>query len=468
MTCASVASGAFLWSVIAHADIPLTDKEKTGGWEVVLSGRVDAYLSWITGETVSRTTAEGGAAGNLVDESMGPGSQRYTLIGPAVGIQGYPVPSGATEDPINDKKLNTMRIRGGFASTILTFNITKQISEDVKLTVRMGMWAGIQNGLTNTPAGALRLQNDAAPVDWREQYMQLDGPWGSLWGGRKVGLYNRGGMRMNWLLIHQHGVGHPCNVDSSGTATCGHTGVGSMFPNRNAQIGYATPDLSGFQLNIAMLDPSMLDPVKPSADQQFWARTTTPRIETEATFKQGLGGKDELNVWANGLTQVIGRSREQAADPANGVQEIPADATRNIFGVGGGAWARLGPVAFGGTGWWGKGLGTATAFGNTAIDANGTLRTHFGYLGVANFRQGDFEVAASYGSTNCQETGWDKDPGNTAFISVIKEVRGIGGKVAYHMGPVTFSVDGMNVRNKWWRGEQQVANVVSGGMLAEF
>jgi hypothetical protein len=325
----------------------------------------------------------------------------------------------------------------------------------------LGLWAGIQNDFV----GGVRPQNAAAPVDWREQYMQLDGSWGSLWGGRKVGLFNRGGMRMNWLLIHQHGVGHPCNVDGSGTATCGHTGVGSMFPNRNAQIGYATPDLSGFQLNVAIFDPSMIDNPLPSYSQG-WVRTPLPRLETEATFKQGLGGKDELNVWANALTQTIGRQKEQAENPAQDRVNIPADATRNVFGVGGGAWARVSGFALGGTGWFGKGLGTATAFGNTAIDDNGVLRTHFGYLAVANYRFGDVEVAASYGSTNCKETAFDQDPLNP--ISVIKEVRGIGGKVAYHMGPVTFSVDGMNVRNKWWRGEQQVANVVSGGMLAEF
>jgi len=147
---------------------------------------------------------------------------------------------------------------------------------------------------------------------------------------------------------------------------------------------------------------------------------------------------------------------------------IPADASRNVFGVGGGAWGRFSGFGVGATGFWGKGLGTATPFGNTAVDDAGTLRAHFGYLAIANLRVGDFEVAASYGSTNCQETSWDRDPTNPHKISVIKEVRGIGGKVAYHVGPVTFSVDGMNISNKWWRGETQVANVVSAGFLGEW
>jgi hypothetical protein len=51
---------------------------------------------------------------------------------------------------------------------------------------------------------------------------------------------------------------------------------------------------------------------------------------------------------------------------------------------------------------------------------------------------------------------------------VIKEVSGIGGKVAYHLTPIVFSIDGMLLKYKWHRGEVQNATVVSGGMLAEW
>jgi hypothetical protein len=48
-------------------------------------------------------------------------------------------------------------------------------------------------------------------------------------------------------------------------------------------------------------------------------------------------------------------------------------------------------------------------------------------------------------------------------------VSGVGGKVAYHLHKVVvLSIDGMNVRHQWWRGEKQVANVVSGGLLAKW
>jgi hypothetical protein len=356
-------------------------------------------------------------------------------------------------------KLDGFRVRGGFASTILGFNILKQINPDLKLTIRQQIWAGIQNAQN---AAGIRQYNDSVSVDWREQWMQLEGSWGLAWAGRRIGLFNRGGMRMDWYLMHNHGVGHPCDADSSGSATCGHTGTGSMFPARHAQLGYATPEMAGFQLNLAVLDPAMIDAFANPA----WNRTPLPRFETELTYHKNFAEKDEVNVWANGLTQEVGRTAEQ--QPAMGVPGIPADKVLNVFGVGGGAWFRVSGIALGGTAWFGKGLGTAWAMGNTAVDDAGNLRTHFGYLGIGSYRAGDFEIAVSYGSANAKETPWDADPMNPNKISLIKEVRGIGWDLGYHVGPVTFSVDGMNVKNTWHRGETQVYNVISAGMMAEW
>jgi hypothetical protein len=450
--CAIAMAGVLLPSRPAQAEIFLTKKEKPDDWEVSINGRVDAYLSWISGETINT-----GNAGNLVNPSDPTSIDRYVLVGPQIPIKGNPTPGGAVASTLTDTDVNTFRIRGGFASTILAFNIYKQMYPELKLSVKLALWAGIQNGLNNN----VRQFNDSASVDFREQYMQLEGAsWGAVWGGRRIGLYNRGGMRMNWFLMHQHGVGHPCDVDASASATCGHTGVGSMFPARHAQLGYATPELAGLQLSVAMLDPAMID--------TFWNRTPSPRFEAELTFKKAWDEGDELNVWANGLTQQIGRVSESPPNPMTGDPGIPADTVLNPFGYGGGIWGRFSGFGLGATVWAGDGLGTAWALGNTAVDSIGVLRKHYGYLAIANYRLGNFEVAASYGSSNVQETEWDKAPTNPIKVSVIKEIRGIGGKLAYHLTPLVFSIDGMNLRYTWHRGEEQTANVISAGMLAEW
>lgn len=450
--CGTVASAALLWSGSARADIPLTDPKKTDGWLVAMSGQVDAYLSWVFGKTINQP-----GLGSSADPMDPNSSNRYTLVGPQFPIQGNPTPSGAVADPINDHNISAPRIRSGFGSTILAFMVSKQLNENLKVSFKLGLWAGIQNG----QVAGVRSQNDSAAVDWRDQYVQLEGPWGAVWGGRRLGLFNRGGTKMDWFLVHQQGVGHPCNADSGGTAACGNTGVGSMFPNRNAHIGYATPDVGGFQFNLALFDPSMID--------TSWTRTPLPRVEAEATFRREFGGgTNEFNAWANGMAQPIGRIAQVAPNPATGEAGIPADAVREIWGIGGGAWGRSHGFALGATGFFGPGLGTATPFSVTSIDDHGTLRKHFGYLGAANYRLADLELAAFYGSSNCVETDWDKDPTNARKISVIQEVRGVGGKVAYHVGPLVFSVDGMNLKYTWHRGETQAVNVVSVGLLGAF
>jgi hypothetical protein len=237
-----------------------------------------------------------------------------------------------------------------------------------------------------------------------------------------------------------------------------------MFPSRHAQLGYATPEIGGVQLSVAALDPAMID--------QFWNRTILPRFEGELTFHQVMQerdvGKDEINVWANGMTQMIGRTGEVPPNAAVGDPGIPADSVRSAWGVGGGAWGRIVGFGIGAMGWFGSGLGTAWPLGNTAIDATGHLRTHFGYLAAANYRISKIEVAAFYGSVNVKDTAWDRSPTNPLKISVIKEVRGIGGKIAYHMEPVVFSIDGMNLHYEWAHGEVQTANTISGGLLAEW
>jgi hypothetical protein len=471
---AALAACASCSSAVARAEVPINDPDLSDGWAFTIGGRVNAYISYIWGETVPI----GGFGNPIPDDFTGELTEnRYRLIGPQIGIQGAPTPRRATIDKENDTDLAAVRIRGGFAATQLIFNLYKQLYDDLKLTVRVALWAGIEDGLDGN---GNRVKNQARPVDVREQYFVLSGSWGSAWGGRALGLFNRGGMRMNWWLLHQHGVGHPCTVDDGVTASCGHTGVGSMFPSRNAQLGYATPELFGLQLSGAIFDPSHID------SPQRWNRAPYPRFEGELTYKNDLGDKsessyrDELNVWANGLIQSIGRTEEQAPIPPpapvppgtqfpGGNPGVPADVLKTVWGMGGGAWARFYGAALGVTGWYGKGLGTAFPFGNTAVDGIGQLRTHYGYLAIANYRFWDWEAAAGYGSVNVVETDWDDDPINEDTISVIKEVRGISGKIAYHLHPsLVLSIDAMTIKNRWWRGEEQVANIVSAGAVAQF
>ena len=206
-------------------------------------------------------------------------------------------------------------------------------------------------------------------------------------------------MKMDWYLMHRQGVGHPCDVDSSGAATCGQTGTGSMFPARQAQIGYATPDVGGFQLNIAVADPAMID--------ASWNRTPLPRFETEAVYHKNMTGTDELNIWANALTQVL------VAPPRSrlrGFRKAFRPTRRSRFG----AWgAACGDVSL--ASGWAHRLGRQRTGNRVGVRQHRGRRRRYladplRVLAIANYRAGDFEIAGSYGSSNVKETDWDKGP----------------------------------------------------------
>jgi hypothetical protein len=399
----------------ASADIVLVEGKD---YSVSTNGRVDAYLSWVAGQ--AQPTGNLNAAGTP-----------YTLVGPQVGLTGV---------ADQDGNISTPRIRGGYASTILAFTVRKKISEDLKVLAKLGLWAPIQT---------TRVKNDAVAPDWREQYLELEGAWGSVWGGRRLSLYSRGHVALNWNLIHMHGVGHPCNVDGTSTATCGFTGVGSMFPNRNAQIGYATPKIYGFQVSAGIFDPAAL-PVAPAMmggppSPANYDRTPMPRFEAEANYDAEFGNV-KLFTFLNGLAQKLAQST--------------SDKTRTVFGLGAGGRAQVGPLGVGLGTHYGKGLGTATPFGE-AVDGAGELRAFYGFLVAANYRYIDTEFALAYGTSRANETEFDQ----TANVSVIQSASAIAANVGQNIGPVVVSADYMYVMYDWHRGERQRSNVINLGML---
>ena len=142
----SVVGAVLACSAIAQAEIPLTDPAKTNGWEVTIGGREDAYLSWIFGHTIDQAQRRQhrdprryvAGAGSL---SAGGSPNKYS---------GNATPTGALANQITDTNLSTPRVRGGFASSVLTFNVRKQLTPDIKLTIQQSLWAGIQNALVGT------------------------------------------------------------------------------------------------------------------------------------------------------------------------------------------------------------------------------------------------------------------------------------------------------------------------------
>lgn len=435
MTLACCAFGcAALATHPASADVVLLEKD---GWTIATNGRINGYLTWVAGE----------AAPTPNNNSSG---MPFTLVGPQQGLTGVTV---FDSDPGARKHVSTPRIRSGYASSILGLNITKKLKQDLEVLGRFALWAPL--GATvlpaGAPAGAERAKNHEITPSMREAYLEVTGSWGSGFVGRRMSLFSRGHIQLNWNLIHDEGVGHPCNIEGTTQASCGYTGVGSMFANRNAQLGYSTPKVEGFQLTVAVVDPTPL-PVAPAMatdpiPANSYNRTPLPRFEAEANYEPQLGDT-KIFTFVNGMVQTLARSDN--------------DEKRTVWGIAGGGRVNWGPLAVGLGPYYGKGLGTATPFSTSeAVDGAGDLRTFWGFLGGANVRIVDTELAAAYGTARAKETDFDKNNN----ISLIESTAALSFKLAQHIDKVAVSADYMHVMYDWHRGESQRTNVISLGAV---
>jgi hypothetical protein len=435
LVCCGFGSAA-LATQPASADVVLVEKD---GWTVATNGRINGYLTWVAGEAAP--APNNNAAG-----------MPYTLVGPQVGLTGV---TAYDSNPAARREVSTPRIRSGYASSILGLNITKELRPDLKVLGRFALWSPLSATL---PAGAERTKNHEITPSMREAYLEVTGNWGSGFVGRRMSLFSRGHIQLNWNLIHDEGVGHPCNIEGTAQATCGYTGVGSLFANRNAQLGYSTPKFEGFQLTVAVVDPTPL-PVAPAMagdamPANSYNRTPLPRFEAEANYEPEFG-ETKIFAFANGMVQPLARSDN--------------DERRNAWGIAGGGRVHWGPIGVGFGPYYGKGLGTATPFSNCgtpgcnqeAVDGAGDLRAFWGLLGAANVRLADTEIAVAYGTARAKETAFDA----ANNISLIKSSSAVALKVAQHIDKLAVSADYMRVMYDWHRGESQDTNVFSIGAV---
>jgi hypothetical protein len=270
---------------------------------------------------------------------------------------------------------------------------------------------------------------------------------------------------MNYTLVHDEGVGHPCNIDSNSAAACGSSGVGNLFGNRNAQITYTTPKFADIDVSVGLFDPIKLAvastkvpavaamplampptlaiPEREIHSPANYDRTPMPRIEVEANFEKQLNEKTKLVLFLNGMGQSLAQSS--------------SDKTAMPLGIGGGGRIHLGALGVGAVFHAGSGIGTATSFGPESVDASGELRSVLGVQVAGNYRLLDTELALSFGTVGATESDFDK---SSDAVSLVESNSSVALKVAQHVGPFVFSGDYMRVMTKWHKGEEQNGNLI--------
>lgn len=332
----------------AHAQLPAPEPlpvAKVKNWEITLDGRLSTFLSFAHGDP---------------------------------NPEGYPLWQGFYDEPGSSGKITSTRLRSGFVSNVLGWNVHREVAKDTSVSGRFAIWGNVSQRRDKT------LSPD---VDLREIYLRIDGPWGGVLAGRNIGIFGRGGINLDYDIEHGYGLGSPCMIVNrepahGPVAACGHVGFGILFPAFNAQLAYNTPEFGGFQLTVGLFDPAIVQ-------ERGYTRTPLPRVEGELSFK----AQKVFHAEVSGTWQRIGQQDEL---------ELNVDS----YGVAAAAGVSLGPVQLGAAGFMGQGLGIWAALEDYPIfsDDKFILRKQKGFLGLAALNLGHTKIAAGFGETLVSKT----------------------------------------------------------------
>ena len=301
------------------------------------------------------------------------------------------------------------------------------------------------------------------PVDVRQGYMKMEGPWGSLIVGRQLTLFSRGAAEIDFLYGHGYGVGFVPAVDNQGTAA-GHVGTGVLGPGFASGVIYTTPQVAGgLVLNVGIFDPVSL--------QGAWDRTKWVRPEAELTYDFAFGSRGKLHLFVNGGYQKAYRVNE------------PDSTNTTAYGTGYGARVEVGRVHLGVAGHYGQGLGLFYALETTdaAYDQSPLhrLRKSDGYYAQAQVVVSKFDFNAGAGIARVTPLGPSTEniggvqvpiPADGDVVggnrqSIIKYQLGMSAAVVYHVTPsLHVDLDYFRAQFRWQLGEHQDVNFVNSGI----
>jgi hypothetical protein len=288
-------------------------------WTVFMNGRMQAFLNYNVGNGYPQQITD--SNGNTVPLQSGGYSALY-LEKPRVT---------ASNDP---GRIEELRIRTGFVGNVLGFGIKRQVTKDLDISGYTAVTTFIESTDRRKYLGIV--------PDWRESFLKVSAPWGSVAAGRMLTLYSRGATEITYLYGFKYGLGWPGDITFNGP-TAGHVGFGVLGNGFGAGMAYATPNLAGFQLTVGAYDANILP------GSTYWERARWPRAEAEATYEMKLGELGMFKLFGNGMWQKI--------------YEKGGDRNATMSGVGAGGRLEVGPVHVGVAGHYGTGVGV-----NFALD----------------------------------------------------------------------------------------------------
>ncbi len=426
---------------------------KSPQWEVFTDGRVQAFLSYGTGDALPPSLFLNAPGGQMLEAPY-----RGDGVGQGVAL------SDSAQDEQGD--FESTRVRSGFTGNIFGFGVRHPLGEDLMLKGYIHINAVIES--------VDRRKFETVEPDVRQGYLELSGSWGSLLAGRSFTLFSRGATEITYLYGFRYGVGFVGAPDNLGP-TNGHIGFGVLANGFSAGFVYTPPDLSGLKLAVGVYDPSGIV-------GSPWERTRYPRPEGELTYDRQLGDLGLVHLFVNTAWQKIWER--------NGERDV------TVSGVGYGGRVELGPVHLGLSGHTGVGLGVSYAFDPSEATygtpaQNAELRSFDGFYGQLQIALGKIDLQAGAGITRVKPIVADRvdnvdndtnpqtpalnddaDPNQNDPLefNLLKHQLGFSGGIVYHIADnLHFDVDYFRADFRWQLGERkQILNFVNAGLTFDW
>lgn len=419
-----------------------------------VAGRVSAFGSYAFGDAYPPAPATGIILpGGGIDDPAGRLIARDLIprLDPATGLP----------DLTQQGTISKMRVRSGALPNILTIGVRRKLGAATTLTAQLSFWGTIepmrqeesfQFGEAPRRAG----RDKGVEVDFREGYLDLEGPWGSVRGGRFISPFSRGNTETMLLYGYRYGIGVPVvpvkdqqlgSVAFSGP-TGGLIGYGVLGATYAAGVQYTSPSLAGFRFSGGVFEPVMLN-------YTGWTATRTPRPEAEGSYDLDAG-RFKMKLFGSAGYQKLWSGPESTA----------------TYGFAYGGRFEFGPVRVGGGGHTGKGVGITYAFDGSETTASGAttmpadqLRSFQGYSAFAQVAVGPVDLQANFGRTQVPQLAVDVGRPNT----FVRTQTAIGAAVVYHMTEnLHLTAEFVNASIAWWAGQTQKVNFLNAGATMTF
>ncbi len=301
---------------------------------------------------------------------------------------GYVEPNSTGQ--FSGTSLDASRVTSGFLPAFFSFNVKSPTVNGLTATGRFSFAPAIQNANTKNQlyaAGGIGGSGggiQGSGIDMREVVVNVDGAFGTVSFGRTLSIFGRQAILKDMTLF---GVG--IANGQAGSVTAGRIGRGYTYPNFNARFSYKTPNMSGFQAEFGLYDPSVMS----GANSGFLTQTDTPRFEGEVSYTSAFSGGSFM-VWADGLWQDI---------EARGTSGAGGDVSVVGWGVG----ANINFSGFDVVGYYydGEGLGRSLQFvggarcGNNGVFCEEADADGYYVQGAYTFG-GKTKVGVSWGESN--------------------------------------------------------------------